>query len=732
MASTTPSERTFPGLPTTTVSSTARSRVCIVTDDLVGPIRNGGIGTANTALAETLARAGHHVTVLFAAGSYSERHSIDHWIADYGTRGIELVPLPTLSQPYVGGDHLSRSYEIFLWLKRGSFDVIHFHEWHGRGYYSCLAKRLGLAFSQTRLCVTTHSPLLWHKLQNHESIDSLWEIEMDFMERQSVELCDVLISPSQYMLRWLLAEGWRLPTHAFVQQNLLPPLPFGLATPNPTVEPVRELVFFGRLEPRKGLLLVCDALDKLPTERQRGLLVTFLGKDSTVHGMPSSEYVHRRSKGWQCRQQCLTDRSYAEALSYLRQPGRVALMASLADNSPYTVLECLHSGIPFLASHIGGIPDLIAEEDHELILFSPQPAALADRLSAVLTSGLRRSKPRIDVSANEQAWIQWHTAQCSVEDKPLPSTKQPSLTICVADLDSTVGETSTLGQRLASVAMQEGPPVAGLLVVSAIDAATAGSMLEQALGPAAKNWRVLAQPGLDHAKARRWAAQTALGEYVLMLDGALATPQAVTILRQAAAQAEAVAFTWISDELSSPSAASKLLTRRLPLGGCAAAGLFRECFGGPSWLIRRDALLSLCEEAFDTKGDDVPALLAKLVLSGHRLEVIPAVLSQCVKSETQSNESSNHQIGISAYKQATPRELWPALLFARSLFAGQKQAGLSPNMSQVLSELVRLEHELRRYPRLYGAARQLFQQGVRVSRSVLGKKRGAGESTIGH
>ena len=168
------------------------------------------------------------------------------------------------------------------------------------------------------------------------------------------------------------------------------------------------------------------------------------------------------------------------------------------------------------------------------------------------------------------------------------------------------------------------------------------------------------------------------------------------------------------------------------LGGCAAAGLFRDCFGGPSWLIRRNALLSLCEEASDTSGDDVPALLAKLVLSGHRLEVIPVVLSQCVQSETQSNESSNNRSDMQAYEQVTPRELWPALRFARSLFAGQKQAGLSPNMSQVLSELVRLEHELRRFPRLYGAARQLFQQGVRVSRSVLGKKRGAGESTIGH
>ena len=46
--------------------------ICIVTCDIVGPIRNGGIGTAYYSMARTLADAGHRVTVLYALGDYCE------------------------------------------------------------------------------------------------------------------------------------------------------------------------------------------------------------------------------------------------------------------------------------------------------------------------------------------------------------------------------------------------------------------------------------------------------------------------------------------------------------------------------------------------------------------------------------------------------------------------------------------------------------------------------------
>ena len=45
--------------------ATTKGRICIITQDFVGPVKNGGIGTAYTYAARAFAQAGFEVTVLF-------------------------------------------------------------------------------------------------------------------------------------------------------------------------------------------------------------------------------------------------------------------------------------------------------------------------------------------------------------------------------------------------------------------------------------------------------------------------------------------------------------------------------------------------------------------------------------------------------------------------------------------------------------------------------------------
>ena len=76
------------------------------------------------------------------------------------------------------------------------------------------------------------------------------------------------------------------------------------------------------------------------------------------------------------------------AMEYLRGGNRVAVLPSRMDNLPYTVLECLGSGIPFVASAIGGIPEMVRPRDHKRVLFELTAPALADRLVDVMRRGL--------------------------------------------------------------------------------------------------------------------------------------------------------------------------------------------------------------------------------------------------------------------------------------------------------------------------------------------------------
>ena len=106
-------------------------------------------------------------------------------------------------------------------------------------------------------------------------MNSLDDLVLDHMERQALEWADVVFSPSGFMLDWVRQHGWALPASdagdgrdrglrgAAVFQN---PLPTWIHRSTRIVKQkleILELVFFGRLEIKRGLALFCDALDHL-------------------------------------------------------------------------------------------------------------------------------------------------------------------------------------------------------------------------------------------------------------------------------------------------------------------------------------------------------------------------------------------------------------------------------------------------------------------------------------
>jgi hypothetical protein len=200
------------------------------------------------------------------------------------------------------------------------------------------------------------------------------------------------------------AEGWQLdPARTFVQPNLLPKTDRSADTARGkrALVPVSELVFFGRLETRKGVVTFCDAVDailgvpesvknssvlspsgkeelsKAPTSnerRQEGAMeasspapskddepsgvfsaeavahssdvrsklerVTFLGRSAIVEGKWGVEYVQRRASAWGgFPWKIVTRMDPLEAKEYLRGEGRLAVIPSKVENSPYTVYE---------------------------------------------------------------------------------------------------------------------------------------------------------------------------------------------------------------------------------------------------------------------------------------------------------------------------------------------------------------------------------------------------------
>jgi O-antigen biosynthesis protein len=381
----------------------APGRFCFVVTELLGHRTAGGIATATTFLAELLAAAGHEVT-LFDASSELEFLG-DAWASRYRRLGITVEPLRR-AQP-VTPPYIADSYRTYHQLRDRDFDVIVFQDWCGLGFCSMMAKHCGLAFGATRLVHIVHGPTEWLIEANQSIRLDAGQFAVADIERRAAELADTVVGPSRYLLDWM-GDRWRLgpdrrqifyPTARMVGLRAEPVVhsssgdaraaaPGSGGPPSPPAPTaLRELVFFGRYEERKGIRLLADALNLIGADRLNGIGLTFLGR-AVPYGTADVEALLdddvRAAVGGPA---FLTGLDSLAARSYLAAPGRVALIPSLIDNSPNVVIECIEDGISFLAAASGGIPELVHPEDRRRVLFEPTPVAFAERLGRLLDAG---------------------------------------------------------------------------------------------------------------------------------------------------------------------------------------------------------------------------------------------------------------------------------------------------------------------------------------------------------
>ncbi|GAB4479680.1 MAG: hypothetical protein Kow0088_20810 [Anaerolineales bacterium] len=641
-----------------------KKKICIVSDDLIGPIRNGGIGTACSSLGETLAKAGHDVTLLYSLGTYTETNPVDYWIHWYKEKNIQFVPFPEnsmgvkLDAPF----YISRSLEIYQWLKGKSFDLIYFPEWRGRGYHTVVAKHQGLAFHNTIICVGIHSPTLWERQGNHEYLNQLAQVEMDFMERQCVALADAVISPSQYMLNWAKSEGWELPTHTIVQQNILPGHLRKASVDQETITIIpNELIFFGRLYYRKGLILFCDALDRLKNERSIKVeKITFLGKSVEVDGIPSDEYIRKRAEKWPWQLNILTNYNQQEATQYLSKAGGLTIIASLVENSPYTVLECLGAGIPFLTSNVGGIPELIHEDDRETVCFAPNPEDLFQKIVHVLEEGIFPARPAVPFDETEKKWLDWIDESTKLQQggEDTPDNERPLVSICLTHYN----RPQFLKQALMSLQRLTYPNYEVVLVDDGSNKLE-GLYYLKVLKPyfEAKGWQIIRQQNKYLGAARNTAARHARGEYLLFMDDDnIAKPFELDVFIQVAKKTKADILTCVMDLFVGDCPPRGSRAYWIPLGACVTAGAFKNCFGDANALIRKDVFWKLGGFTEDYGiGHEDWEFFSKAVLQGFKLEVVPEALYYYRQSRSGMLRSGdmylNHRRNIRPYLEVDPR-----------------------------------------------------------------------------
>jgi glycosyltransferase involved in cell wall biosynthesis len=330
------------------------------------------MGTATTFLALALVRLGHSVEILL--GKHDARSLEPHWADTYRDAGIVIRPVPQ-SNEAVEPWEFTHAHGAMLGLRDDPPDVVVAHDFGGPAYSALRLRQSGLGFGETLFVVFCHGPRRYVlDLSPSLAVGDLRAVlGVSILEQACVELADVVVSPSAFLLEWMREQGWQLPQRSLVIPYFTAPAEGRAERPSP--DPLRRLAYFGRIDERKGLRIFGEALRALEPKIE----VEFVGKTTRTWTRERVEELLPRS----VHAVFTGELEQHEALEHLLRPGTLVVMPSLQENSPNAVYECLEHGIPFIASAVGGVPELVASD----ALFEPTTEGLTAALQGVLASG---------------------------------------------------------------------------------------------------------------------------------------------------------------------------------------------------------------------------------------------------------------------------------------------------------------------------------------------------------
>ncbi|HYF36473.1 MAG TPA: glycosyltransferase, partial [Prosthecobacter sp.] len=559
-----------------------------------------------------------------------------------------------------------------------NFSMIIFCEMQAPGYYAMVMKRLGMAFADTALLMHTHSSTLWHRLANADGFSNRALLRLAFAERRSIQLADALISPSAYLVRWMRRNGYELPQHVYVQpyivgKHVYQDNPLELVG---TKCPVSELVFFGRLEIRKGIDVFCSAIDAITNSIPEDVKITFMGKCVYIGDEHSVQYILRRSAKWRQKIRIEARFTQWEAISYLKQPGRLAVICSRRDNSPNTVYECIWSEIPFIASNVGGIPEIIHEADRPHCLFDFNASGLAERLDILVRQGALLVRPAIDPKENSTRWVQGLIELSAAHSGRAPAMdpqSRPLVTVVLTHFN----RPSYLPQAINSLLAQTYPNIEVVLVDDGSTMPEAVALLD-ILEPAfeSRGWKLIRERNRYPGAARNSGARLASGEYILFMDDDnIAFRDEVEVFVNAALFSGADVLTCWSHVFSGdsePDDDTVVLEEVRMLGPSLSVAMYENCIGDTNSFFKKGAFWSLggFTEDYGIGSEDYE-LLVKAVAAGLDVEAIPKALFWYRRSPEGVNSVTNlYANGFRSLRpilDSVPKPLREALLHARSL-----------------------------------------------------------------
>ena len=354
---------------------TNRMHICFVSREYPTEDHTGGIATYTEKTAQTLARLGHQVTVITEARADASRGIVD---------GITLI---RLAAPQTPPRFATRARAVARTIRQLHIapDIVQVCEYRAEGFwYSFLPRQ------HTRLVTRLATPTsLVERLNRHEQGTGARARVLDRFERLQTRRSDAILSPTD-ALADLVCQQWHIPRHRVT--TIRTGVDFARrysssATALPAELRGKEyILYFGRLEERKGVHILAQALPKVLATYPH-VHAVFVGNVQSYQGQSLQAYIEQHNEEFRERLHFFPRLSQPQLYPLLKH-ALFAVLPSLWENLANTCLEALDMGKPVVATLGCGFGEVI-EEGRSGMLVPPGNARALERalISMLMNDG---------------------------------------------------------------------------------------------------------------------------------------------------------------------------------------------------------------------------------------------------------------------------------------------------------------------------------------------------------
>ena len=332
------------------------------------PPEIGGIAAHCYYLCRTLKAHGHEVTVA-ALCRYIDASAVSK------EEGIEVHRLRWLFRlgplTFSCGKFRLRGRVARL-LKTRSFDVVHIH---GHAYEANATRK---APERTPVVGTMHSSIYLSKAATERGRRILKVAlgRLDAVTAPSTEICRVTDELGLPAGRCVFVPN------AVDTDMFRPGIDGAKLARDFDIDPGRPVVLCARrIAPKNGVIHFARAVKEILAEHPDALVV-FAGSADAGYGEDVEAVVRDDGVAASCR--------FTGAVPNARMPelmslATVSVLPSLVEATSITGLESMATGLPLVGTTVGGIPELIEDGVHGLLVPPADPRALAEAVSRLLS-----------------------------------------------------------------------------------------------------------------------------------------------------------------------------------------------------------------------------------------------------------------------------------------------------------------------------------------------------------